>query len=783
MPLRQPCADRGRGTVGGASVTMTSPISASRRGFLKISGGLLIGFSLSDSRVVPQLIAAETSANPAPGRLDAWLRVGPDGNIRVFTGKVDIGMGVQTALNQIVADELDVAFERIQLVMGDTAETPDQGGVGGSTSISAGGKPLRNAAATARFMLLQLASAKLGVQPTQLQVKDGVVSVTGTSSKDDGYKSISYAALAGGSGLNEALHVSGGGFALNVEGRGKPKDPATYTIVGQSVPRIDLAPKILGRATYSTDIRVAGMLHGRVIRPAGAGAALGSVDESSVKQIPGYVKTVTKGNFVGVVAENEWAAVRAAKELKVNWSAPAAAFPDDVYRHMRSVQPKATREQPGKGDTASALASAAKKVEASYEWPFQAHATMGPGCAVADVRADGVSTVWSGAQKPHALQKGLAEMLGLPDDRVRVIWVEGSGSYGRAGDEDVAGDAALLSHAVGKPVRVQWSRADMTAWGGKGPAVIVDLAAGLDAHNAVTALQLTSRAFSGTEILPQPTSAGNMLAAQLIGTPNTTGGDEYVGWGGDSYAYNFPNVRSVGHIISPLYVAASPMRTTHLRDPNGPAGTFAGESFMDELAAEAGVDPIEFRLRYIEDVRAKAALAAVANKAKWQSRPSSKRPRESGNLLSGRGVALALRGGTIVATIAEVEVNRGSGAVRVKRLVCAHDCGLIVNPDALRGTIQANLVQSMGRALKEEVTFDHNNVTSVDWNTYPVARWADVPEIEIVLLNHPESAPTGAGEPSSRPTAAAINNAIFDATGVRIRRVPFTPARIKAALA
>jgi len=757
---------------------MTSLLASSRRGFLKAGGGLLIGFSLSNSRVVPQLMAAETSANPAPGRLDAWLRVGTDGNIRVFTGKVDIGMGVQTALNQIVADELDVAFERIQLVMGDTSETPDQGGVGGSTSISAGGKPLRNAAATARAMLLQLGSAKLGVEPGQLQVKNGVVSVIGDSSK-----SVSYAELAGATDLNQALRVTGGGFALNVEGSGKPKDPASYTIVGQSVPRIDLAPKILGRATYSTDVRVAGMLHGRVIRPAGAGASLMSIDESSIKHIPGYIKTITKGNFVGVVAENEWAAIRAAKELKVNWSSPAAAFPGDLYSHMRMAQPKATREQPAKGDAAAALASSAKKVDASYEWPFQAHATMGPGCAVADVRADGVTTVWSGAQKPHALQKGLAEMLGIPEDRMRVIWVEGSGTYGRAGDEDVAADAALLSQAVGKPVRVQWSRADMTGWGGKGPAVIVDLSAGLDAQGQVTGLQLTSRAFSGTEILPQPTSAGNMLAAQLTGTPNTTGGDEYVGWGGDTYAYNFRNVRSVGHIIAPLYVSSSPMRTTHLRDPNGPAGTFAGESFMDELAAEAGVDPIEFRLRHIEDPRAKVALEAVATKAKWQSGASPKRTRQSGNVVSGRGIALALRGGTIVATVALVEVNRTSGEVRVQRLVCAHDCGLIVNPEALRGTIQANLIQSMGRALKEEVTFDRSNVTSLDWNTYPVARWADIPEIEIVLLNHPESAPTGAGEPSSRPTAAAINNAIFDATGVRIRRVPFTPARIKAALA
>jgi nicotinate dehydrogenase subunit B len=761
---------------------MTSPnrtsIDTSRRGFLKAGSGLLIGFSLSDSHVLPQLVGAETAANPTPARLDAWLRVETDGGIRVFTGKVDIGMGVQTALGQIVADELDVPFDRVHLVMGDTAETPDQGGVGGSTSISAGGKPIRNAAATARLVLMQLASTKLGTPPDQLQVKDGVVSVKGDASKN-----ISYAALAGGTDFNEALRVSGGGFALNVEGRGKPKNPTSYTVVGQSVPRIDLAPKILGRAKYCVDVRVPGMLHGRVIRPAGAGAKLMDVDESSVKHIPGYVKTVTKGDFVGVVAENEWAAVRAAKELKVNWTAPTAAFPDDVYKHMRSATPKATREQPAKGDAVAALASASKKIEASYEWPFQAHASMGPGCAVADVRADSVSTVWSGAQKPHALQQGLAEMLGVKSDRVRVIWVEAAGSYGRAGDEDAAADAVLLSQAVGKPVRVQWSRADMTAWGGKGPAVIVDLTAGLDAQGTITALQLTSRAFSGTEILPQPNSAGNMLAAQLIGTPNTSGGDEYVGVGGDTYAYAIKNVKSVGHIIAPLYVSSSPLRTTHLRDPNGPAGTFAGESFMDELAAQAGVDPIEFRLRYIEDPRAKAALAAIAQKANWESRPSPKPANGSGNVLSGRGIALALRGGTIVATFAEVEVNRRSGVVRVKRLVCAHDCGLIVNPEALRGTIQANLVQSTGRALKEEVTFDHSNVTSVDWNSYPVARWQDIPEVEVILINHVESAPTGAGEPSSRPTAAAINNAIFDATGVRIRRVPFTPARIKAALA
>jgi len=737
-----------------------------------------IGFSLADSQILPQLVAAETGAVPAPGRLDAWLRIGKDEIVTVFTGKVDIGMGVQTALMQIVAEELDVPAGRIHLVMGDTSTTPDQGGVGGSTSISAGAKPLRNAAATARFVLLQLAAGKLGVRPADLQVNHGIV-----SARSDASKSISYGALAALKDLNEALHVSGNGFALNVEGQGKPKDPASYTVVGQSLPRVDLPPKILGRATYSTDIRVPGMLHGRVIRPASAGATLVNVDESAAKGIPGYLKTVVKGNFVGVVAGNEWAALRAAKQVRVSWSDPAANFPADVYEHIRSVKPRASREFVHQGDAATALSRAAKRVEASYEWPFQAHATMGPGCAVADFQTEGLTTVWSGAQKPHALRKGLAEMLRVPEERIRVVWVEGSGSYGRAGDEDVAADAALLSQAVGKPVRVEWSREDMTAWGGKGPASVVDLSAALDEQGQVTALEFVSRAFSGTEIIPQANTAGNLLAAQLMGMPNTTEGDEYVQWGASTYPYAFRNIHAAGHVVPAFLPSASPLRTTHLRDPNGPAGTFAGESFMDEIAAAAGADPIEFRFRHIDDPRAKAVLTAVAERANWDRRPSPKPKEAAGDVLTGRGVALALRGGTYVATVAEVEVHRPSGVVRVKRLLCAHDCGLIVNPDALRGTIQANLIQSLSRALKEEVTFNKSRVTSADWNSYPIARWPDVPEVAVVLLNHPEIAPSGAGEPSSRPTAAAINNAIFDATGARLRRVPLTPSRVKAALA
>ncbi|PYU21098.1 MAG: hypothetical protein DMG30_18600 [Acidobacteria bacterium] len=754
----------------------------SRREFVKDTGGLLIGFSLADSAVLPRILAAAVEANPAPSpnRLEAWLRIDRDGNVHVFTGKAEIGMGVETGFTQIVAEELDVPFSRVFIAMGDTSSTADQGGVGGSTSIALGSKPLRNASATARTLLVRLAAKNLGASADELQVREGVVSV-----KADPSRKISYAELAASGDLDDTLKVSGEGFALNVEGLGKPKDPSSYTVVGQPIPRVDLEPKILGKWRYVTDVRVPGMLHGRVVRPAGVGATLMGVDDSAAKKVPGYVQTVTKGNFVGVVAENEWAAIRAAKTLRVNWSAPEQAFPEqkDLYQHMRSVTPKATKETMKKGEAAGVLASAAKKFQASYEVPFQSHATMGPGCAVADIHTDGVSTIWSGGQKPHALQKGFAELLHVPLEKVRVIWVEDAGSYGRPGFEDTAADAVLLSQAVGKPVRVQWSRADMTAWGTKGPAVVYDLAAAIDEHGEITALDFTSRAFSGGEIMFVPATADNYLGSQLTGIPNRSGVDEFAQWGVQAPAYVFANIHAVSHVLSGFYDSASPLRSTHLRDPEGPQTSFAVESFMDELAAATGADPIEFRLRYLDNARAKAVLTAAAEKAGWERRSSPKPNKGSGDIVIGRGVGLSTRGGTYVGTIAEVEVNRRSGAVRVTRFVCAHDCGLIINPEALRGTIAANLIQSMSRGMKEEVTFDRSNVTSVDWASYPIARAQDIPaQVDIVLINHSELPSSGAGEPSSRATAAAIANAIFDATGVRVRQTPLTPARVKAAL-
>jgi nicotinate dehydrogenase subunit B len=747
------------------------------------AGGILIGFSLADAGVLPRVLAAsfgDTIGTHSPGRLDAWLRIDEDGAIRVFTGKVEIGMGVETAYAQIVAEELDVSPARVSFVMGDTSMTTDQGGVGGSTSIMLGAKPLRNVAATARFLLLQLASRRLNAPAEQLRVEDGIVNVEG-----DPLRTVSYRDLAGGGDLNDVLKVSGQGFSLNVEGRGKPKNYTDYAVVGKSLPGVDAAPKILGQWKYATDVRVPDMLHGRVIRPQDAGARIVGVDEGEAKTIAGYVKTVVEGNFVGLVAETEWAAVRAATALKVTWSDASPVFPGqtELYDHMRNVAPKASRETLRKGDTDAALRGAARTLQATYEWPFQSHATMGPGSAVADVRLDGLTTVWSGGQKPHALQQGLAELLGVSADKVRVIWVEDSGSYGRPGFEDAAADAVLLSRAVGKPVRVQWTRQNMTAWGTKGPAVVCDMTAGLDGRGEVSAFRFTSRAFSGGEVMYLPSSAGNFLGAQLRGTPNSTGVDEFAQWGEQSVAYSFPSVHADALVVPSFLALASPLRATHLRDPEGPATTFATECFTDELAALAAADPVEFRLRYLDDVRLRAVLLEVAEASKWERRNSPNHPSGASEIATGRGVALALRGETRVATVAEVEVNLGNGTVRVKRLVCAHDCGLIINPGALRSTIAANLIQSMSRALKEEVLFDRTRVISLDWNTYPVARASDIPEeVTVVLLDHPEIPPGGAGEPASRPTAAAIGNAIFDATGARVRRAPLTPERIQAAL-
>ncbi|HET9830117.1 MAG TPA: molybdopterin cofactor-binding domain-containing protein, partial [Vicinamibacterales bacterium] len=532
-----------------------------RREFVRDAGGLVIGFTMLESALAPRLLAqTPVAAGPSPTKLESWLHVLPDGGVQVFTGKLEIGMGVDTALTQIVAEELDLAPSRVKFVFGDTATTVDQGGVGGSTSVSQGARPLRNVAAAARAALVQRASQQLGVPVDQLQVANGVV-----TARADASKRTSYGELAAAIAAENQLKVTGAGFALNVDGGAKPKDPSTYTVVGTSVPRVDMAPKILGTYQYITDVRVPGMLHGRVVRPAGVGSKLVSVDDAAAKSITGYVKTVVDKDFVGVVCETEWAAVKAANALKVTWSAPLQAFPEqkNLYAQMRGSTPKATHQGAKNGDVAAALAGSAKTIDARYDVPFQSHATMGPGCAVADVPTDGarIVTVWSGGQKPHALQKGYAELLGVPKDRVRVVWMQDAGSYGRPGFEDAGADAVLLSKAVGKPVRVQWMRHDMTSWGAKGPACVFDLAGALDARGNVTGVRFVSRAFSGGEILYLPDSAGNYLAGQLTGVKNTTGVDEYADWGGAAPPYRFANLDATAHVLAGFHEVASPLRS------------------------------------------------------------------------------------------------------------------------------------------------------------------------------------------------------------------------------
>jgi CO/xanthine dehydrogenase Mo-binding subunit len=669
------------------------------------------------------------------------------------------------------------------MVMGDTFGTPDQGGVGASNSVASGGAALRNVAATARGLLLQAASRRLNTPVEQLAIQNGIV-----SSKTDPSKSVALGDLVGDANLQEELKITGSGFSLNVQGSGKPKSPKEYSIVGTSVRRSDVADKVFGRFKYVGDVRVPNMLHGRVMRPPAVGAQVVSVDDSAAKRLPGFVQTVVKGNFVGVVAATEWGAIKAARTVKITWSDPGDLFPEQagLYAQMRTARPKSSRETVKRGDAPAAIAKAARRVEATYAYPFHSHATMGPGCAVADVQADGVTTVWCGAQKPHQAQRGYAELMGVPPDKMRVVWMQDSGSYGRPGFDDVGADALVLSQAVGKPVRVQWMRSDLTGWGPKGPAAVFELSAGLDADGNVSGVQFTSKAFSGGEINFIPSAKGNFLAAQLMGLPNTSGFDEYAEWGsggGGAAPYPFADFLSTAHVIPSLTPTPSPLAGTHLRDPNGPSTSFAVESFLDEVAAAAGVDPIQFRSKYLTDERAKAVLAAAAEKFGWDARPSPRRPAGSG-AARGRGVALGIRGGTYVGNIAEVEVDRRSGVVRVVRYVMAHDCGLIINPLGLTQTLQSNVIQTLSRTMKEEVHFDRRAVTSVDWRTYPIGGMSDVPpQIDIVLVNRPEVPATGAGEAGTRALAAAVANAIFDATGVRLRQVPFTVATVKAALA
>ena len=752
--------------------------SFTRRSVLLGGGALVVsvGAAISLETVLSIGRAHAQGAKPplTPEQLSSYIAVSADGTVSAFFGKMDMGHGLHVAIGQIVAEELDVPFKNVKVIMADTAMTVNQGGASGSTGIQTGGKQMRVAAAEARRVLVEMAASQLSVPAEKLVVTDGVVSAS-----DDKTKHISYAQMIGGKYFNVQLDWNKQyGNALYAPGKAQPKKPSDHKIVGQPIKREDVAPKVFAQEDFVTDVKVPGMVHGRMIRPAVAGTVPVKVDESSVKGIPG-VKVVWDKGFLGVVADREWDAIQAAEKLKVEWSDTPPPFPDQaaLYDHIRRASVRKRQIEKENGNVDEAFKSAAKVIEAEYEWPFQSHASMGPACALVEIK-DGQVTCWSGTQKSHFQQQGLASTLGVPLESVRVIWKAGPGSYGRNDADDAAMDAAVMAKAVGKPVRVQYMRDQGTGWDPKGPASVHKVRAAIDASGKVTAYEFMSKAFSRVDVNTNGSKPFDTLAGQTRGDDLKSGD----GFGIPAESYAFENKRAGWETIPPLLDRSSPLRTSHLRDPVGPQIHFASESFIDEVAAALNADPIEFRLRHIKEPRDVALLKAVAEKSGWQSRPSPRRDQTT-NKVSGRGLAYSQRNGTRVAIVAEVDIDRSTGKIWARKFTVAHDCGQIINPDGLVKCIEGNIVQGISRTLWEEVTFDRKAVTSVDWLTYPILDITETPdEVNVVLINHPEIAPTGAGEPSIRPVAAAIANAIFDATGVRIRRVPFSPDRVKTAL-
>jgi len=688
-------------------------------------------------------------------QVDSFLAFRSDNTVVIYTSKVDVGTGLRIAMRQMVAEELDVPVDRISLVEGDTSTTPDQGGTGGSTGITRGGVEIRQAAATARQALLKLGAEQLNRAAADLTIANGQVRPAN-----------------GGSGIELGKLVGGRLLSLKVDAKAPLKDPTRYALVGRPLPRPDVPGKCSGQHAYVQDLRLPGMLHGRVIRPPAIGARLQSVDETSIRGIPN-VRVVRIENFLGVVAPDEWAAVRAARELKATWS-PWEGLPgnDGLERTVREGPLDRDQELVKHGDPSTPLPPGAKQFSANYQWPFQSHASLAPSCAIADVRAD-ATTVWTATQGTHGLRSSLSKIFSIPEEKLRVIYMDGSGSYGGNGNDDVAADAVLLSRAVNQPVRVQWMRHDEHGWDPKGPAQFLDLKGAIDGegriHSWETQMWLPAslpgaRPFLGVD------GAG-------LTQPHGQGAGQISQNGDPPYAAS--NVRVLVH-----WMKQSPLRISNLRAPGKIANAFAVESFVDEFASAARVDPVEYRLRGLSDPRAIEVVKRAADMFGWQSRPSPNPRSGQGSIAVGRGCAYVKykQAENYIAMAMEVAVDRSSGNVSVRRVTCAHDCGLVINADSLRNQIEGSIIQTLSRALHEEVKFDRSRVSSTDWASYPILRFPEVPAIEVALIDRPTLPPLGAGEASTAPVAGALANAIFDATGVRLRAAPFTSQRVRAAL-
>ena len=769
-------------------------VTPTRRDFMKAAGGLVVAISLP-AYVSPIQAAAAPAAGTAPfgplnvpaADIDSWLAVAKDGAVTVFTGKVELGTGTLTATRQIVAEELDVAFSATSIVQAITGMTVDQGTTAGSQTMrTQWATGLRIAAASARQALLGMGATKLGVSADVLTVHNGVISVQGDSSK-----SVSYAELVGA-----------GKIGGQVSQRAKPKDSKTFQVVGQPIPREDIPAKVVGDFTYVQDVKLPGMLHGRVVRPTRpspltgsptaiarvingtlANASLAHVDQSSIDHLKGVVKVVTKNNFVGVVTEREEQAISAAQALQVSWNDPAN-LPDQatLYDTIQQTKVNNTRVIANAGDVDSVLASATRVLQAVYMHPYQMHASIGPSCAVANVR-DGIAEVWSGTQSVYALRTTLATLLSIDQANIRVNYVEGSGCYGINGADDVSLSAALMSQAVGKPVRVQYMRGDEMSWENYGNAMVMSLKGGLDATGRIVGWDYQNWSANRGG---RPAPPGNIPAGVLAGFPEVPppqspppspplgdDGSNSLPW------YTFPNQRVRSYGVYQPWLFTGP-----LRSPARLQNTFAMESFMDELAAAASADPVAFRLLHTSDNRLIDVINAASKSANWQARPSPG-PAQSGTIRTGRGIAATRYEGSSswVAAVITLTVDTASGAVTPTQVVAAQDCGVVINPDGCKAQIEGNIVQGLSRSLKEEVKFDRSGVLSVDWASYPIITFPELPDdIRIELVNRPNLPALGVGEAVISVIAGAIGNAIFDATGKRLRQLPFTPQRVKAAL-
>lgn len=780
-------------------------LKTTRREFMVGVGGLVVAVSVPSflktgqaNRVAPTSLTAQV-VNPDAAVVDNWLKVGTDGTVTIYTGKVELGTGTLTATRQVVAEELSVPYSSTKIVQGVTGTTVDQGTTAGSQTMrTQWASGLRISAAAAYQVLLQMAATKFGVPTSSLTASGGTISVTGSSSQ-----SVSYGSLVAGSPIAGTISTKppyavtlGNGKSLSV----KTKDSKSYKVVGQPIAREDVPGKVTSDFSYVQDIKLAGMLYGRVVRPGRgtssesafakmikgtlANGTVHSIDKSSVSQLPGNVRVVQVKNFVGVVADREEQAIAAAQALKVTWSDPASLpAQSDLYNTIKSSKPDNTRYLASSGDVNGAISESPKQVTATYTFPYQAHASIGPSAAVAWVH-DGGAQVWSGTQAVYPLRTTIATLLGLDESKVQVTYVEGSGCYGLNGADDVSLAAALLSNAVKAPVRLQYMRADEISWENFGTPMVIEARAGLDATGHITGWDYQNWSYSrGNRPGGTP---GNLPTGVLAGFPEQSPpksppaspplGDD----GSNAFPwYTFPTQLVRSHGLTKPWLFTGP-----LRSPARIQNTFAQESFMDELAQAAAQDPIDFRLAHTTDSRLKAVIQKAQSAYGWKSRtgPNSG---QSGNVKTGRGIAAVRYEGSSawVAAIVEVTVDTTSGAVTPTAVVIAHDCGVVINPDGLTAQIEGNVVQGLSRSLKEEVQFDASGVLSVDWGSYPIATFPEIPDnLKIELINRPDKPALGAGESTISVMPGAIANAIWDATGVRMRQVPFTPARILAAL-